>query len=456
MPTGGPLPYLAFSDVEVANAARTLAYLRRGLADTVQGRWELGPGDLCGVLNRLGGGSCAHPEVFIHPAVDPAPWYDPTEPGSSTFLGFNLLDIQGYDSTITRSATQRLAGLGGGTLSAQYRTPRVWKFRGAMISADDAGAEYGLRWLTSVLQTPACDICTTGFVTVRLTCPPADCSDDSQGEWLSYEAALTDGPHEVEPFGPFAVSDSLAGCRDWVTVEFTITAGNPFLYKRPRVCLPTESLTSCTDDTLAAVPAVARILGFASDTRQRRRTLTAAAAPLAGIAAAGGFKRTTREYGRASRSGFAVRTPNLQTPCENICDFLSGAVSAPCCQVEPPLRGVLGGIFTVSSDTGFGEIELVSRTNCEDTVPLLKFRLASIPAGTTVVVNSANHTVTVTDNATGESTDGQYLIALDPGETIEWIEIANCESAVCICVNPVGGTPGHTATVKVETQLREG
>lgn len=231
MSQAGPLPYLEFSGVEVANAARTIEYLRSGLGDTSQGRWELGAGSLCSVLYRTSG----VPSTFVSPASDPAPWYDPSEPGSSTFLGLILLGLKGYDSTVTRGITNRINGLGGGTFGAPHKVPRVWNLRAAMISSDDAGAEFGLRWLTAVLQTPACAGCSTGDIKVRLVCPPANGSNDALGEWASYEVALTAGPTEVEQYLATEQPedrDVLAGCRDVVIVEFTLTAGNPFLYKR--------------------------------------------------------------------------------------------------------------------------------------------------------------------------------------------------------------------------------
>lgn len=241
MSSQGPLPYLSFCGVEVANAARTIEYLRRGLGNTSQGRWELGHGDLCEVLYRTQGTSPISTH-FISPAADPAPWYDLVEPGASKFLGLFLLALTGYDSTQLRVVTPRTHGLGGGHFSDKRRNPRVWKFRGAMISADDSGAEYGLRWLTGILQSSACDTCSTCDLTVRLVCPPNDGSNDSLGRWTSYEVALTDGPHEVTQFAPGSPADVLAGCRDVVIVEFTLTAGNPFLYRDATSVLAATSL----------------------------------------------------------------------------------------------------------------------------------------------------------------------------------------------------------------------
>lgn len=387
----GPLPFLHFGDVEICNGARVIEYLRRGLADTAQGHYILGPGEMCGVLYRGDLGTCSSPAIFTSPSVDPAPWYDPAEPGSQRFLGLHLLDIDpdSYSSPVVRTVTQRLSGLGGGTLSAEYLKPRTWKFTGALISADDEGAEYGMRWLTSVLSTTQCDTCETNTLTVRLVCPPGDCSDDEVGLWYSYDVALVDGPHETKN-GP-GQKPYLGGCRDWVEVEFTMIAANPWLYKPAEVCLPETGLQDCSDDCV-----------------------------------------------------------------DDICEFLSGADTAPCCEVDAPARGVDGAIFTFrnTTSTPFGEIQLESRANCNDEEPLLALLLSSIPSFSTVVVDSSRHTITVIDDE-GNETDGQYLIELPDGMTIQWIEVADCEDAACLCARSLGGSPGDAVTVEISIQHRE-
>lgn len=387
MSQNGPLPYLSFAGIEVANAARVLSYLRNGLGNSMQGHWELSNTDVASVLYRLNGGTCLSPDVFRSPALDPAPWYDPTEPGSATFLGMVLMPYSGYDGQVKRNVTQRMGGLGGGVASAQYRQPRTWTFKGVLVSADDAGAEFGLRWLTSVLETGDCDTCLTSSMIVRLVSPPDDCSDDTLGEWFAYQSVLTAGPTETDAASPPA----MGGCRDWVDVEFTIVSANPYLYKRPEVCLEAQPLDTC--DT---------------------------------------------------------------GPCTDICTFLSGAGTAPCCTIEPPLRGTLGAIFTLAAGpTGYGQVELQMRANCGDLTSLKSLRLTGIPENSTVEVNCATHTITVAA-ADGTITDGQYLIDLDPGQTVEWIEIAYCDTAACICIDSLDSTPGDTAEVEISTQYREG
>lgn len=223
----GPLPFLEFCGVEVANAARTIEYLRNGLGDTVAGHWMIGDGDLCPAL---------YTDTFISPALDPAPWYDASEPGSSSFLGIVLTGISGYGGTVQRTMTARPGGLQGVSFQAQRRSGRVWEFKGGLISADDVGAEYGLRWLISTLENTACDTCSTCYLVVKLACPPD--SDPSVGEWISYEVALTEGPRETTFVAPGQALGVLGGCRDLIMVEWTMVAGNPLLYKRRVECMP--------------------------------------------------------------------------------------------------------------------------------------------------------------------------------------------------------------------------
>jgi hypothetical protein len=407
MATGGPLPFLNFCGLEIANSARTLEYLRAGLGNTTFGHWEVGNGQLCSVLYRQNGGTCAVPDKYKTPALDPAPWYDAKEPGSSQFLGLALLDIQGWDSTLYRATAPRLTAMGGGTFGGQHRNLRPWKFRGVLVSSGDVGAEYGLRWLTDVLQASACDTCSTCSMSVRLTCPPADCSDDTQGEWFSYEVALIDGPHEVEPWGPSRMrtdSDVLAGCRDYVTVEFTLAAGNPYLYKRPKACLSA--------------------------------------------------------------------TMTQVSTCTDICDFLFGSPGqAVCCSVAPPVRGTLGSIYTLtpsgSSGASFGGVILEAYAQCPGSaggsnpaVAELSIELSAIPAYSTVVVDSAKHTITVAtfDPVTGKTTvtDGQYLVVLPKGRSIQWLEVRDCDDITCFCIRTSSPCSSGTLNILVQTQAREG
>lgn len=393
----GPLPYLNFCGTEVSNGARVVGYLRRGLGGD---GWELGPGNPCGVLYRLDGASCASPHAFVSPQADPAPWYDAAEPGSRTFLGFHLLDVKGYDSTIERGISQRVNALGGGVFGGQTRTPRTWKFRAAMISADDAGAEYGLRWLTQALQASECDSCSTCELTVRLACPPENCSNDQLGEWISYDAALVDGPHEVDSRGPGVpaeMQDALGGCREFVLVEWTMVAANPFLYKRPQ---------TVSYYTLTQATACVDICSFL--------------------------------FGANAPQCFSVSPPErgvLGTIVTLTSDDGFGSV-------------LLQGYSTCGSSLApVGE-------------PDVQIQLSGVPAASTVVVDSAQHKIIVAtinpDTGGVDVGDGTNLVQLATNKAIEWLEVRNCDDISCFCVSAATPCEPGTVEVTVQTQVREG
>lgn len=452
----GPLPFLEVGGVEVANAARTIAYLRKGLGNTQQGHWELGDGDVCSVLAREIG------PAPISPTADPAPWYDPSEPGSATFLGFVLLDLDGYDSTLTRSVSAKIQGLGGGSFGRQQRQPRVWKFRGALVSADDAGAEYGLRWLTALLEASNCDGCSTTDLSVRIVCPPADGSNDDLGKWTSYDVALTDGPHEVDKYAPRLETDVLAGCRDLVLVEFTMTAGNPMLYKPPvlRQSFTLALNPTCTSDiceflfgqpgdshcipvtppsrgVLGAVYTLHSVDGFAGGLRfeayrtcpstnvQQRPDRTPKIA------------RTLGRLGRRQRSRFAtvVGVTTL---------FPQGAFQTHQRARQHPLSTRLSAPAVVSPP--------------EDHV--LALEILGVPAQSTVTIDSARHTITVTtlDPVTQQPVveDASYLLQLEEGKGIQWIEVRDCDDIHCLCVRASAPCSSGVVDIAVQTQAREG
>jgi hypothetical protein len=330
----------------------------------MQGHWILGGGEVCGVLYRLNGGDCLLPDVFVSPTADPAPWYDPDEPGAATFLGVILTDITGYDSTISRPYDERIGGLGGAVFGGQVRKPRTWTFKAGMVSADDAGAEFGLRWLTDV--------------------------------------ALVDGPHETEVWAPKPgmLNDAMIGCRDLVGVEWTMVAGNPYLYKRPAVCLDAEivgAFATCNDicDYLFGDPGTPHCC-----------TVTP---PDKGVVAP--------IFTFSSVSGMNTLLLEAWPTCPD--------ATAPAAD------------------------------------PVLQMQLSGIPAGATVVVDCAQRTITVTepDPSTGTlvESDGSYLIELPDGRSLEWLQAASCDDVGCFCARTAHPcSQGGDTTVQIETQVREG
>lgn len=222
--------YLEVNGIEIANGARTNAYIARGLAGPF---WQVGTGCDCSVLWREY--DCETPEAcFVSPAWDPAPWYNPAIPASAKFLGVLIPDLHAwFDGLANRAVTPRASGLGGASLGPMHDDPRPLLTEGWLVAEDAAGIEYGRRWLQYVLGQ-ACDPCNLAIARIRSHCPPEDASDDTEGEWFSYEVGLTTGVKYTG--GQSTPGGALWGCDNMMPVAWTLETGIPYLYKRDLVC----------------------------------------------------------------------------------------------------------------------------------------------------------------------------------------------------------------------------
>lgn len=231
---GAVQSYLWFNGVEVSNAARTLAYMRSAAAGDCQPKFEVGAGCVCWIQTaetQGPGGS------FISPADDLAPWWDSAHPESAEFLGVFIdwdSERSFFDGLASRTVTARLGGLTGAQIGPARLDPRIWKIKGTMIAASCAGMEWGRRWLANTMSGTGCDPCVLGELRVRSSCPPCDGSDNDQGLWYAYEAALTDGPKYAGAVDPDCC------CAADFTME--VTCGNPYLYKPPVLCAEATAL----------------------------------------------------------------------------------------------------------------------------------------------------------------------------------------------------------------------
>jgi hypothetical protein len=224
------VPSLDVCGVEISNPARAFSYLENGLGGP---NWRTRAG--CIPTIYFDDGS-SEPLVFTDVAGSdggsPAPWYDPAHPDSEEFLGVLLTSLDGFDSTVSRTVTQRAGGIQGGSIGSQHLDARVLTMRGFLVASSCCGLEFGRRWLINTLSAAPCDPCGLCDITVRTCPPPADGSDDDRGRWNLYDVALVDGPHETDR----------AECCDWAEFDATLTAGNPFLYKQKQTCVTATQL----------------------------------------------------------------------------------------------------------------------------------------------------------------------------------------------------------------------
>lgn len=251
------------SGQEIVNNARTLSYLANGF----------------GPLNLQVSGGCSCPQIreliecdsnpYVSPAIDPAPWYDASVPESEDFGGFYAVDFEGLGSTYTREITEKITG--GAVLGRIRPRPRTLTWRGFLFGRSDCAVRYGLTWLTAHLKGTTCscngeeldlmvccpDLLTTPPVSGCTSLPainrPSTCPPYTQPDAFRTlkNVGLLEGPTilSTRRIGCKAScgNDTCAGDTIIMEIEFSLMAGNPYLYGCP-VCLCSEQPFPVSED----------------------------------------------------------------------------------------------------------------------------------------------------------------------------------------------------------------
>lgn len=218
--------YLVVNNTEVANSARTLAYLRSFLPMQVQARSD--PNCSCAVLGSTWGS----------PYSDPAPWYDSSRPESANFYGV-LLDSIVIPPILTRPT--KLRANGGQSLGLLVPKGRTVQCSGAMYGASEMSLEWGTRWLAKALSGDCEDPCGLSEACLLPACP--DVGQPARWRHL-YGAGLIDGPTVATVAGS-------NGCI-FRTVAFQIGAEAPYLFADPVTLLNQPLLANTNTCGLAS------------------------------------------------------------------------------------------------------------------------------------------------------------------------------------------------------------
>jgi len=215
--------YLSLGGNELLNSARVAAYAQ-ALGITAISCQS------CELLPRVLGDA-----PYTSPDQDDAPWWDPSVVASKDFAGVLGVEIVGLDNPVNNREVVTLAG-DGAAMSPVRRKPREILVRGYLFARTDCGLSYARSWLAAAVRGGSCGLPCVGDDLCYLACCPTDCpepgvdEDDTCGdaEWRTlYNVGVTDGP----------VPKSLARVSGGFMqeIEFTLTAGNPFIYHVPKL-----------------------------------------------------------------------------------------------------------------------------------------------------------------------------------------------------------------------------
>lgn len=159
------------------------------------------------------------PRPYVTPVTDPAPWFDHTVPESARFLGVMAADVSGVAETPSARAVTSRAGdgalLGPLRVAARGVTVTAW-----LIARDECALEYGLAWLSAVVRDTSDTRLAVGEQLCFFACCPEGDGDREMRHL--FDVGLTDGPQVT---GKQYRRDSVIA-----TVEWTWTAGNPYIY----------------------------------------------------------------------------------------------------------------------------------------------------------------------------------------------------------------------------------
>lgn len=232
--------WLQLGQTEIANGARTAAYMRAGVKNTTTSivhddSWPMLPIWL------------GREEEWYHPAADDdCPWYDPTEPASSEFAGVWPMRIDGLDTTPLDRDVIEAAVVGGG-FGVQRTPPRVIEVEAVLVASTPSGLMFGLEWLGAVLRGDPCSEEQAGPRDLQFlsAMPPYDPSGsvdtirqagDERARLVSQVVATS--PLKVEEwFSPW-----IEGIAPWTEyyrgaccarVSWSMTAGVPWVWRRP-------------------------------------------------------------------------------------------------------------------------------------------------------------------------------------------------------------------------------
>jgi len=429
---------------EITNALRTSAYMVNGLRPpTYVNVQECGCDALPSLLPALCGGVESVPSGgYTTPAIDNAPWYDPTVPESALFAGLLIDTVEGLDrGSATRTVT-RLQG-GRASLGPLMKHERAIDFEGTLHGASCCAVAYGQRWLNSVLARwcggdPDCAEADLLFLegcpeTAATAClPGAGIDEAARSPWRRVgNVGLTEGPVVIERYGQGCGS---CGCSPSMRVRFTLTAGDPDVYSLPTTLASGPLADDLGDNCLdlkwqCGVPEVCPTELAINDPACGNIPpppvpLVPSSCYCEPLAAMRTVVPVTLSVPRWSSAVASVRVSTGAAPLRNVSVSLYRRDGAECGE-DPSICDLLAA-------SG----------------------ISYIAPNSTLTVDSTRRRAVVDTPDGRRFTGGRFLYPAF-GSTRKWLEMP-CGGDYCIVVDADAFNPGLDATFTVDVQLRDG
>lgn len=200
--------YIEFNGTELVNLSRTSQLAQVLGIDTV---WKT-PEQVAWIEERLAESDTNYSDITQ------APWYDEGYTPSMAFAGVIPLSVQGLDDTTYQSTPVEYITDGGNPGQSRNATlPLVWNV--VIVAANDAGAEFGKRWLDRILRG--------GDDGASMFCSGSDL------RYFRYEDAEAPFAHRRNvktTRGTSVTNKRVTECASTWWATFTMTAADPYEY----------------------------------------------------------------------------------------------------------------------------------------------------------------------------------------------------------------------------------
>lgn len=204
--------WLWFDGVEIANPARTRAYVNLAVPD---------------VDTPLYCASCAPwgtAEQYANVALDPAPWFDDNTQASREFFGLFVTRTGGLDDSTRGGRVIQLLG-DGGAITGLRHEPREMRVSGLLIGLTKAGVEAGSSWLSAVLERGRESSLCAGGSTLEWM-------NDCASSFLAADGGFRQARSVRCMAGPSVIGEHEAALH-YQHVEFTLVSPSPRVFHRP-------------------------------------------------------------------------------------------------------------------------------------------------------------------------------------------------------------------------------